>query len=431
MQFYSTKNKDLRVDFREAVFKGLPDDNGLFMPVKISKLPEFFIKNLNQYSFQEVSFQVASTFLQGAIPEKDLKNIIENAVNFSTPVVQLDPDTFVLELFHGPSLAFKDFGARFMAATMSYFLQENQTDLTILVATSGDTGGAVAAGFFDTPGINVVILYPSGKVSDLQEKQLTTFGKNIAAIEVDGTFDDCQAMVKQAFLDSDLKQEINLSSANSINIARLLPQMFYYFEGFKQVSHLSEKVVFVVPSGNFGNLTAGLFAKKMGLPVHRFVAATNMNSIVSDYLQFETYQPLPSIQTLSNAMDVGNPSNFARITDLYRSTWNDIKNDIFGTYISDNHTSNIINKIFSQTGYYLDPHAAVGFGAWKNYWKKNQDSIGVILETAHPVKFIQDPSSEGNGNFISEKLSMLRMKEKNATRMSSNFSDLKNWLLQH
>ena len=316
MKLYSTKNPTAFVSLKEAVFKGLPDDNGLFMPDFIPQLEADFIKNLKNHSFQSIAFTVAKTLLRGVIPDEDLKILVERAIDFPAPVVKLDDSTHILELFHGPSLAFKDFGARFMAQLMSYFNQEDTRELVILVATSGDTGGAVAAGFYKTLGIKVVILYPSGKVSLLQEKQLTTLGENIMALEVEGTFDDCQALVKKAFLDRELTSKIRLSSANSINIARLIPQSFYYFEAFKQVEAHGKPVVFSIPSGNFGNLTAGLFAQKMGLPVSKFIAATNANDVVPQYLASGTYTPTPSVPTLSNAMDVGNPSNFARMLDL-------------------------------------------------------------------------------------------------------------------
>ncbi|MEO6038767.1 MAG: threonine synthase, partial [Saprospiraceae bacterium] len=317
MQFYSTNNPSLRVGLEEAIFKGLPDDNGLFMPLHIPHLPADFIRNLKNYSLPEIAFQVAKTFLQGAIPDEDLSGIIERAINFPAPLVQLDAHSYLLELTHGPSLAFKDFGARFMAEMMSYLNPDKQREIVILVATSGDTGGAVAAGFYRTPGIRVVILYPAGKVSPLQEKQLTTLGHNISALEINGTFDDCQALVKRAFLDPELTQAIRLSSANSINIARLIPQSFYYFEAYKQLPQTALPVVFSIPSGNFGNLTAGILAKRMGLPVHKFIAATNANKVVPDYLNTGTYTPRSSVPTLSNAMDVGNPSNFARMQNLY------------------------------------------------------------------------------------------------------------------
>lgn len=316
MKLYSTNNKNNIVNLKEAVFKSLPEDKGLYMPMIISKLSDGFLKNLPKYSFQALSFEVARHLIGTYIPEEDLYDIIEKAITFPAPVVNLNEQISVLELFHGPSLAFKDFGARFMAQLMSYLRDKNEKKITILVATSGDTGGAVAAGFYNTEGIEVFILYPSGKVSELQEKQLTTLGGNIRAFEVNGTFDDCQALVKSAFLDKDLNELYNLSSANSINIARLIPQSFYYFEAFKQLPQDEVKNVFCVPSGNFGNLTAGLMAKKMGLPIHQFIAATNINDVVPKYLSTSLFEPHPSYATISNAMDVGNPSNFVRMLDF-------------------------------------------------------------------------------------------------------------------
>ncbi len=429
MKLYSTKNHQSFVSLKEAVIKGLPEDNGLFMPESIPQLPESFIKNLSKYTFSELSFEVAQHLIQGSIPTSDLKSIISNAINFPAPVVQLDEHFHILELFHGPSLAFKDFGARFMAQTMSYFNQGEDKELVILVATSGDTGGAVAAGFYDTPGIKVVILYPSGKVSALQEKQLTTLGKNISALEIDGTFDDCQALVKKAFLDQELNKSIRLSSANSINIARLIPQSFYYFEAYKQVDS-SKKIVFTIPSGNFGNLTAGLLAKKMGLPVHHFIAATNKNDIVPHYLKTGTYTPKPSIATISNAMDVGNPSNFARMVDLYGSTWNNIKADISGYSYSDEQTRLGISEVFSNYNYTIDPHGAVGYLAFKDYLQQNSDALGIILETAHPSKFLDvvEPVLKTNVD-VPERLSVLADKEKVATFLTKDYSPFKDWLL--
>ena len=302
MRLYSTKSPNKFVDLKEAVFKGLPADNGLFMPESIPSLPKYFINNLKKYSFQEIAYKVTKTLLAGAIPNKDLKKIIEKSITFPAPVVSLNNQYHILELFHGPSLAFKDFGARFMAQLMSYFNKGTEKELIILVATSGDTGGAVAAGFYKTKGIKVIILYPSGKVSNLQEKQLTTLGHNISALEVNGTFDDCQALVKKAFLNKECQSHLRLSSANSINISRLIPQSFYYFEAFKQLEKSRKKTVFCVPSGNFGNLTAGLLAQKMGLPIHHFIAATNVNDVVPEYLASGTYTPKPSVPTISNAM---------------------------------------------------------------------------------------------------------------------------------
>ncbi|MFN4253419.1 MAG: threonine synthase [Saprospiraceae bacterium] len=431
MQLYSTNNPTLRVSLKEAIFKGLPDDNGLFMPTVIPALPKDFIENLSRYSFPDISFRVAQNLIQGAIPDEDLQNIIERAIDFPAPVIRLDDQTFVLELIHGPSLAFKDFGARFMAQTMSYFNRKEDRELVILVATSGDTGGAVAAGFYQTPGIRVVILYPSGKVSPLQEKQLTTLGHNISAIEVNGTFDDCQALVKKAFLDKSITSLIRLSSANSINISRLIPQTFYYFEAFKQVFQSGDEVVFSVPSGNFGNLTAGLFAKKMGLPISHFLAATNANDVVPKYLDNGEFSPRPSIPTLSNAMDVGNPSNFARMLDLYGSTWNNMRKDIFGFTFSDAETERAMREIDARfDGYEIDPHGAIGYLAFQEYRTSAPNAKGVILETAHPAKFLEDVERilERKIN-IPKRLSDLSDKEKKATQLGVDFDKFREWLL--
>ncbi len=430
MQLYSTNNKSHLVSLREAVFKGLPDDNGLYMPVHIPVLPPDFIQQLPHYSFSDIAFTVAQSLLQGAIPEPDLQRIIQDSITFPAPLVSLDARRHVLELFHGPSLAFKDFGARFMAQLMSYFNQGEQRELTILVATSGDTGGAVAAGFYKTPGIRVVILYPSGKVSFLQEKQLTTLGENITALEISGTFDDCQALVKKAFLDTDLNQRQRLSSANSINIARLIPQSFYYFEAWKQLADKTIPVVFSVPSGNFGNLTAGLFAKKMGLPVHHFIAATNVNDVVPAYLANGEYRPRPSVRTLSNAMDVGNPSNFARMLDLYCSTWNIMRDEISGYGFNDGTTEVAMREIKQRFGYVMDPHGAVGYLALEAYLQTHPQAQGVILETAHPAKFKEDVEKIlGEPTDIPERLAILSNRSKQATTMPNDFSVFKEWLM--
>lgn len=430
MQLYSTNNPNNIVFLKEAVLKGLPEDNGLYMPSRIPKINPDFIKNLSQYSFQEIAFEVSKTLIGSAIPENDLKKIIDNAITFPAPIVSLDKQKHILELFHGPSLAFKDFGARFMAQLMSYFNHGAEKELVILVATSGDTGGAVAAGFYKTAGIKVIILYPSGKVSMLQEKQLTTLRENITAIEVNGTFDDCQALVKKAFLDKELNQHLRLSSANSINIARLLPQSFYYFEAFKQLDKSRGDVVFCVPSGNFGNLTAGLLAKKMGLPVHHFIAATNINDVVPEYLQTGDYRPRPSVRTMSNAMDVGNPSNFARMLDLYSSTWNMMKNEISGYAFDDLSTEYAIKEVYEKYDYVIDPHGAVGYLALKNYQEKNPNTIGVVLETAHPSKFIDDVERILDKKVnIPERLAVLADRKKEAINLNTDFEGFKNWLL--
>lgn len=438
MKLYSTNNKEHRVTLREAVLKGLPEDKGLYMPEQIPVLPQAFIRNLPKLSFKQIAYEVAQTLLGDAIPADDLHRIIENAVNFPAPVVKLDDQTFILELFHGPSLAFKDFGARFMAQTMSYFNRDEEKDLVILVATSGDTGGAVAAGFHKSPGIKVVILYPSGKVSPLQEKQLTTLGHNISALEIEGTFDDCQAMVKQAFLDPELNQQIRLSSANSINIARLIPQSFYYFEAHKQLPQDQRPVVFSIPSGNFGNLTAGLMAQRMGLPIHHFIAATNVNDIVPTYLNKGDFEPRPSIRTLSNAMDVGNPSNFARMLDLFRragdecSTWNNMKKMISGYAFNDDQTRQAMIEVAEKHHYTLDPHGAVGYLALKNHQKNHPGQKGVILETAHPSKFKEEVEKTlGRKIKVPGRLAGLAALKKEAMLLPPSFPPFKDYLLKH
>ncbi|MEY3367040.1 MAG: hypothetical protein RI973_195 [Bacteroidota bacterium] len=429
MQLYSTNNKSKLVSLREAVFKGLPEDNGLYMPANLQPLPASFFEDLKNQSFQETAFEVCRHLLEGAIPDQDLAGIIEKSVTFPAPLAWLDENTAILELFHGPSLAFKDFGARFMAQLMSYFNRNEDRELVILVATSGDTGGAVAAGFYKTPGIRVVILYPSGKVSPLQEKQLTTLGENIEAIELAGTFDDCQALVKQAFLDEDLNRQIRLSSANSINIARLIPQSFYYFEAYKQLKDPQKPVVFSVPSGNFGNLTAGLFAQRLGLPVHQFIAATNINDVVPEYLYSGEYSPRTSTPTLSNAMDVGNPSNFARMLNLYGSTWNIMKKNICGYSFDDVSTRIAIREVQKKHNYTIDPHGAVGYLALRLYQRSNPDHCGIILETAHPAKFLESMEEILQKKInIPERLAELEQKEKKSVQMRVDFPDFKAWL---
>ena len=431
MKLYSTKNKASLVSLSKAVLKGLPDDNGLFMPENIPTLPQEFIDNIKDYSFQEIAYTVCSTMFQGVIPEEDIKEIVYDAINFPAPLVKLDDQKYILELFHGPSLAFKDFGARFMARLMSYFDRGNDEELVILVATSGDTGGAVAAGFYKTPGIRVVILYPSGKVSHLQEQQLTTLGHNITALEVDGTFDDCQALVKKAFLDKELTSRIRLTSANSINIARLIPQSFYYFEAYKQLD-APNNVVFCIPSGNFGNLTAGLFAAKMGLPVHKFIAATNANDVVPDYLENGIYQPKPSTPTISNAMDVGSPSNFARMEDLFGFTWNNMKEQIVGFSYSDIETEEGMRQVKQKYNYTIDPHGAVGYNALHEYQKINPNTQGVILETAHPSKFLPDVERVlGERPFVPERLAELADKKKDAVDTKNDYNEFKMYLLKN
>lgn len=429
MQLYSTKDKNFTVDLATAVLHSLPPDNGLYMPVSIPKLSQGFIDKLQDYSFAEISFEVARAMIGDYIPAEDLKEIVSKAMTFPAPVQSLDEKTYVLELFHGPSLAFKDFGARFMAQLMGYFNRENDKELVILVATSGDTGGAVAAGFHNTPGIQVVILYPSGKVSPLQEKQLTTLGGNIQAIEVNGSFDDCQALVKQAFLDKALNERIRLSSANSINIARLIPQSFYYFEAYKQAKRAGDQIAFIVPSGNFGNLTAGLFAQKMGLPIDHFIAATNSNDVVPAYLANGIYAPKASVPTISNAMDVGAPSNFVRMLDLFGSTWNKMTESIAGFAFNDEQTREAMKTIHAKYGYVIDPHGAVGYLAWEAFRKDNPRYKGIILETAHPSKFLEEVNTTlGIETVIPERLLALSTKNKKATTMAVDFEEFKKYL---
>jgi threonine synthase len=415
--------------------KGLPDDNGLYMPSDIPTLPEVFIKNLKGFSFQEIAFTIADTLFQGAIPKADLREIIKEAVNFPAPLVRLDEQKYILELFHGPSLAFKDFGARFMAQLMSYFNRGESQELVILVATSGDTGGAVAAGFYQTPGTQVVILYPSGKVSMLQEKQLTTLGHNITALEVDGTFDDCQDLVKQAFLDRVLTSRIRLTSANSINISRLIPQAFYYFEAYKQLPDDGRDAVFCIPSGNFGNLTAGLIAQKMGLPVSHFIAATNINKVVPEYLNSGIYTSRPSTPTISNAMDVGNPSNFARMLDIYEgesqgSTWNNMRESISGYAYTDAQTREAVRELVQIYNYIIDPHGAVGYLALKEFQQTHPSTKGVILETAHPSKFLNEVEGILSCEIdVPYRLAELAQREKRSIEMAPDFDWFKEWLL--
>ncbi len=431
MQLYSTNNPSHKVSLKEAIFKGLPADNGLFMPVEIPQLDTTLLHGLPKMTFQEIAYAIADNLIGEDIPANDLRGIIEKAINFPAPVVPIDGNTAALELFHGPSLAFKDFGGRFMSEVMSYLNRGADKELTILVATSGDTGGAVAAGFYKTPGIRVVILYPSGKVSTLQEKQLTTLGENITALEVDGTFDDCQALVKKAFLDDAVNAVQRLSSANSINVARLIPQSFYYFEAYKQVMEQHEKVVFCVPSGNFGNLTAGLLAKRMGLPVHHFIAATNANDVVPAYLKTGNYQSRPSVRTLSNAMDVGNPSNFARMLDLYGSTWNTMKNDITGYAFGDAETESAVKSVWANDGYLLDPHGAVGYLSWKKYTESHPDTYGIVLETAHPAKFLEDMERVVGASIdVPERLAALANKPKVAIPMGTDYAGFQEWLMR-
>jgi threonine synthase len=430
MKYYSTQESDKSYSLQEAVLKGLPDDNGLFMPESIPVLPFSFFNNLSDRSFKEISFDIAAAFLKDDVPEEIIEKIINSAITFPAPVIPLDAQTGILELFHGPTLAFKDFGAGFMAGLMSYFVRNQNTKLTILVATSGDTGGAVAKGFYKTDGIEVIILYPSGKVSGLQEKQLTTLGENITAIEVDGTFDDCQRMVKTAFHDGDLLQKYQLSSANSINISRLIPQSFYYFESWKQVQHTGKQIVFSVPSGNFGNLTAGVFAKKMGLPVAKFIAAVNSNDVFTQYIKTGNYHPHTSVRTLSNAMDVGAPSNFARLMSVYQESHDKIKSDIASYSFDDAATAAMIVDIYNRYHYITDPHGAVALSGAESFRKEHPGYYCIALGTAHPAKFAEEMRDILHFEIpVPESLSSLADKSKQAFMLKADFTELKTFLL--
>jgi len=388
MRYYSTNNRNAFVSLKEAVLQGLAADNGLYMPESIPVFPKEFFETIHEMDFRQIALAVAGKFTEGEIPPDDLKRIVDHTITFDAPLVEIEENISALELFHGPTMAFKDFGARFMSQLLGFFSAQIKRDVVILVATSGDTGSAVANGFLGVPGVRVIVLYPSGKVSDIQEKQFTTLGQNITALEVDGTFDDCQRLVKTAFLDDELRTRYFLTSANSINIARLIPQSFYYFYAYAQRKHRDRPVAFCVPSGNFGNLTAGLLAMRMGLPVHKFIAATNVNDVVPEYLMSGKMTPRPSRHTLSNAMDVGNPSNFARMMDLYKGDLEAIRKDISGYAFTDAETQAAMQDVFSKHRYTLDPHGAIGYLGLKRYCADSGlDINGIFLETAHPAKF--------------------------------------------
>jgi threonine synthase len=435
MQLYSTNNPSTRVSFKEAVFNSMPQDKGLYMPVEIPKLSDKFINNLDQYSLPEIAFHVAQNLIGDDIPADDLQAIIHDAINFYAPVVKLDDKVYVLELFHGPSLAFKDFGARFMSRVMSYFLQEGEKQLDVLVATSGDTGGAVALGFLGVLNTRVTIIYPKGKVSGVQEQQLTTNGQNIRALEVNGTFDDCQALVKQAFTDPELNAKFRLTSANSINIARLIPQTFYFFNAYAQLLRAGQnKVVFSVPSGNFGNIGAGLLAWKMGLPVERFIAATNANDTVPAFLKTGEYKPKPSVATLSNAMDVGNPSNWVRIAELFKEDTKSLNNLVAGYSYTDKQTLDAIKKVHHDYKYVVCPHTAIAWKALTDWQQENQDSdaAGVFLSTAHPCKFPDVFPDEIAQNIeVPAQVAELANKPKQAVELDNSFAEFKDWLLKN
>ena len=385
MNYYSLHRKSPNTTFKNAVVQGLAKDRGIYFPETITPLSEDFIQNIANFTNQEIAYEVIKQFIGDEIPTEQLKHIIKETVSFDFPLVNIDHNTASLELFHGPTMAFKDVGATFMARCLEYFNRESKEEVTVLVATSGDTGGAVANGFLGAKGVKVVILYPSGKVSDVQEKQLTTLGQNITALEVDGVFDDCQEMVKEAFLDVDIKRK--LTSANSINVARWLPQMFYFFIAYKELQKKNKDLVFSVPSGNFGNICAGIMAQKLGLPIKHFIASTNINDTVPNYLMSGVFEPKASKATISNAMDVGNPSNFIRIRELFNNDLEKLRTTFSSYSFSDDETRESMKNIYSSSGYVADPHGAIGYLGLKKY-RLSTNEFGVFLETAHPVKFL-------------------------------------------
>jgi len=390
MKYFSLNHNAPEVSFQEAVVRGLAPDKGLYFPKSINQLPESFFENIETLDNVSIAYEAIKQFVGDEIPQSDLKNILEDVLSFDFPVVELNDSISALELYHGPTMAFKDVGARFMARCLGYFNGQNETkeNVTVLVATSGDTGGAVASGFLGVNGVEVVILYPSGKVSDIQEKQLTTLGQNITALEVDGVFDDCQAMVKRAFLDKGFENKRKLTSANSINIARWLPQMFYYFFAYKALKHKGKDLVFSVPSGNYGNICAGMMAQKLGLPIQHFVTGTNANDVVPEYLKSGQYKTKSSVATISNAMDVGAPSNFIRIEELHNHSFELLKKNLSGYSYSDAKTVEAINHLKAHFNYIADPHGAIGYLALKEYLAGKSNVQGVFLETAHPIKFL-------------------------------------------
>ena len=431
MKYYSTNNQAPEATLEEAVVKGLAADKGLFMPRTIKPLPKEFYDNIENLSFQEIAYQVADAFFGEDVPAGVLKEIVYDTLSFDVPLVKVNEQIYSLELFHGPTLAFKDVGGRFMARLLGYFIRkEGKKEVNVLVATSGDTGSAVANGFLGVEGIHVYVLYPKGKVSEIQEKQFTTLGQNITAIEVDGTFDDCQALVKAAFMDKELNEHLQLTSANSINVARFLPQAFYYFYAYAQLKKAgkADNAVICVPSGNFGNITAGLFGKYMGLPVKRFIAANNRNDIFYQYLQTGVYSPRPSVATIANAMDVGDPSNFARVLDLYKHSHEAIKGDISGATYTNEQIAETMKAVWQTEKYLLDPHGACGYRALQEGLQA--DETGIFLETAHPAKF-KDTVEEiiGEEIAIPEKLQAFMRGEKQSIEMSKQFADFKSYLM--
>ncbi|WP_461533139.1 threonine synthase [Sinomicrobium sp.] len=432
MKYYSLNRNSEQASFSEAVIRGIAPDKGLYFPESITPLPDAFINELEKLDNDEIAFNAIRQFVGNEIPENELKKIVAETLSFDFPLCEIEDDVFALELFHGPTMAFKDVGARFMARCLGYFNRNRKSEekVTVLVATSGDTGGAVASGFLGVEGVEVIILYPSGKVSDIQERQLTTLGQNIIALEVNGTFDDCQDMVKTAFLDEKLSGK-QLTSANSINVARWLPQMFYFFFAYKQLKNKEKEVVFAVPSGNFGNICAGIMAGKLGLPVYHFVAATNINDTVPQYLHNGIYEPKPSKQTISNAMDVGNPSNFVRIQQLFDNDIKTLKSRFSSYSFTDLETREAMKSIYQSSGYIADPHGAVGYLGLKEYLKDKTSKTGIFLETAHPVKFLDIVEDTLDTRIaIPEQIQAVMEKEK-VKQGISTYEELREFLLKY
>ncbi len=435
MKYYSTNKESPIVDFKEATIKGQAPDKGLYFPEVIPQVDKELINKIESTSNEEIAFRVIKPYVGNTIDDESLFQIVSETVNFPIPLVEVNDKISSLELFHGPTLAFKDVGARFMSRCLGHFLSQNtessiKRNVTVLVATSGDTGGAVANGFYDVEGVDVIILYPSGKVSPVQEKQLTTLGKNIKALEVQGTFDDCQQMVKQAFTDKDIKEKLFLTSANSINVARWLPQQFYYFFAYKQWKEKNNPPVISVPSGNFGNICAGILAMQSGLPIKHFIAACNANDIVSEYLDSEKLIPRQSVTTLSNAMDVGNPSNFVRILEIFHHQFPELKSKLSSYSISDKETMKTIAEVYQKENYILDPHGAVGYLSLQRYLNDSPNEKGIFLETAHPVKF-PEAVEKATGHFISipDSLLPIMKKDKLSIVIPADYSALKDFLL--
>lgn len=429
LTYYSLNHQAPDVSFAEATVKGQAPDKGLYFPHAIPALPKGFVQNVKHYTKEEIGFTVMQPYVGSSIPADVLQTIVNETINFSFPLVQVDEDKYALELFHGPTLAFKDVGARFMSRCLGYFNRNSSRHTTVLVATSGDTGGAVANGFLGVEGVDVVILYPSGKVSPIQELQLTTLGQNITALEVNGTFDDCQAMVKQAFMDADLNNKLSLTSANSINVARWLPQQLYYFLAYQQWQH-TEPPVICVPSGNFGNICAGMVAYMSGLPVKHFIAACNANDVVPQFLHGGEYKAKPAIATISNAMDVGNPSNFVRILEMFNQKRQSLTKVLSSYSISDETTAETIKAVYQQHQYMLDPHGAVGYYALGQYLHQHPTDKGIFLETAHPVKFPEVvEQSTGTQIPFPQSVQYLSSRKKLSILMEPGFDALKEWLM--